>query len=65
MFRLINAGLLALGTFGLGLRLTGMLYYLASPGWSLVFRSRRGNNSLKKCRSRFERDPLQAPTVET
>jgi hypothetical protein len=32
-----------------------MHYYLASLGSSLVFRSRSGSNSLKKCRSRFEK----------
>jgi hypothetical protein len=41
-------------------RATEMLYCLVSLGWSLVFRNCRGNNSLKKCRSRFERDPRQA-----
>src|ERR1700733_9845821 len=37
-----------------------MLYYLASLDWSLVFQSRRGNNSLTKCRSRFDGDPGKA-----
>jgi hypothetical protein len=44
---------------------TEMLYYLASLGWLLVFRSRRRNNSLKKCRSRFDWDPCQAAPLET
>jgi hypothetical protein len=37
----------------------------ASLVWSLVFRSRSGNNCLKKCRSRFERNPINATPLKT
>jgi len=41
-----------------------MLYYLPSPDWSLVFRSRSESSFLKKCRSRFEKDPRETATIE-